>query len=133
MTAFQRMVILTICTVNHSMSFADPLTKQHTNERLWRLLKASFPQYNRRKVFFNGYVQKCIFLCWCMTNNKDTHVEFFRFTGKLHDTLQPQEDFSEILLFDKDEGWLSNVSSISDEGDLCPIRSTIEMTNNSST
>lgn len=76
--------------VNHSVNFVDPISKQHSNtiEGLWRHLKASLPIYNRRKIYFNGYIQKFIFLRWCKANNKNKFVEFCRYAGSLYDPMQ---------------------------------------------
>ncbi|XP_073814310.1 uncharacterized protein [Musca autumnalis] len=73
-------------TVNHSLHFVDPKTGWHTNgiEGLWRHLKVSLSAYNRRKIFFNGYVQRFIFFRWCKANKKDPLLEFFRFAGQLY-------------------------------------------------
>lgn len=89
----------------------DPQSGQHTNtiEGLWRHLKAYITAYNRRKVFFNGYVQKFIFLRWCKANGKNAFVEFLKLAGTMYDPLKPkcikQEDLnlSDVSLFSDSE------------------------------
>lgn len=72
--------------MNHSVAFVDEESGQHTNtiEGLWRHLKSSIPDYNRRKNFFNGYVQKFIFLRWCRANKTPPFEEFLRFAGAMY-------------------------------------------------
>ncbi|XP_019892330.1 uncharacterized protein LOC109612604 [Musca domestica] len=63
--------------VNHSEHFVDTETGHHTTiEGLWRRLKVSLSAYNRRKIFFNGYIQKFIFLRLCNVNQENPFEEF---------------------------------------------------------
>lgn len=79
--------------VNHLVSFKDAESGQHTNsiEGLWRHLKESLPAFNRRKVFFNGYIQKFIFLRWCKERNKTPFVEFVKYAGMLYDPTKGED------------------------------------------
>lgn len=84
---------VTYFRVNHSVSFKDAESGQHTNsiEGLWRHLKESLPAFNRRKVFFNGYIQKFIFLRWCKERNKTPFVEFVKYAGMLYDPTKGED------------------------------------------
>lgn len=91
--------------VNHSLSFKDPITGEHTNtiEGLWRHLKSSVPEYNRRSHFFNGYVQKFIFLRWCKANNLNPFLQFMKFAGQLYNPLQKSPETGQVQDMARDD------------------------------
>ncbi|XP_039281132.1 uncharacterized protein LOC120350666 [Nilaparvata lugens] len=73
-------------TVNHSLSFKDPVTGAHTNniEASWNAVKTALPRYHRKKAFFPGYLAKYLFLKRCKSQGKDPFIEFFKAAGSLY-------------------------------------------------
>lgn len=104
------------------MSFVDEESGQHTNtiEGLWRHLKASIPEYNRRKSFFNGYVQKFIFLRWCRSNSTAPFEEFLRFAGRMYSPVNEVQNITAIGSVESDLDEDTDCESLpvsEDEGD----------------
>lgn len=106
-------------TVNHSVNFKDPVSEQHTNtiEGLWRHLKASLPIYNRRKIYFMGYIQKFIFLRHCKANGKNKFFEFCKYAGSLYDPTQVPEVEGVM----KEEEAIELFLSENEEDDINPV------------
>lgn len=79
-------------TVNHSKTYKDPETDACTNriEGTWRPYKQAYPSSGRRKVNYNGYGAKYMFLKHCKGRNLDPFVEVFKAAGQMRFPLSPE-------------------------------------------
>lgn len=78
--------------VNHSQTYKDPETGACTNgiEGTWRPYKKAYPSSGRRKVNYNGYSAKYMFLKRCKRRKLDPLVEVFRAAGQITFPLSPE-------------------------------------------
>lgn len=65
-------------TVNHSISFKDPVTGEHTNtiEGSWRHAKESVGNKSRRSYLLNGKLAVYMFFSWCRRSKLDKFKRF---------------------------------------------------------
>lgn len=80
-------------TVNHSITFKDPVTGACTNkiESTWAALKRTFTGSSRRKNFFLGYLATYLFRKRCRLQKLDVFEEFMKAAGLLYNASLPAE------------------------------------------
>lgn len=82
-------------TVNHQIGFVNPDNGACTNriEGLWYGAKRSFLNSGRRKIYFDGYLAKFVFMHRCRIDNIDPFTEFFKAASNLYNptTLNDEE------------------------------------------